>query len=288
MAEDRASANSAGTAGAECLIARRPVARGSVSARARARKLLFLPRVRLADGAVTGAAAFAATPHQALSAIALGQRPPRRALREEERDLRLLLHACQSAARWRGAYRLSFALGSVSAPDVDFVLRLREILVQSGLSPDRLDLEFQEEGFGQETDELIFTLAALRDVGVGTILTGFGRGASSLTLLRDRALAGLLSGIKLDRTLFYSAALSGPDVGHCPLDQLDQSFIRAAIGAGRNFDIAVHAEGVNHVTVADFLRDVGCDEAVGTCFSAPESAERMTARLERDRHPARH
>jgi len=265
------------TTRASARTVRRKPPRAEGTSGSRTQKLLFMPRFCLPDRTLQGALAMAAAPHTLLSTMAPGTRVMRRGAREEERDMRLLNHACRSAARWPEPYRLSFTLNAASAPDGDFSRRLREILHESGLAAHRLDLEFQETGFSDDGDELIYTLAALRDLGVGTIMAGFGRGASSLTLLRDRALSGLLSGIKLDRSLFYplNFGMAGRDVR----DDIDATFIKAAIEAGRSFGLRIFAEGVEHPSIVTLLAAYGCCEVSGSCLAEAESAERMLARF---------
>lgn len=177
----------------------------------------------------------------------------------------------------------------MSAPDGDFNRRVGEILEETGFDPGCLDLIFSEVGLQHYDAETCFTLAALRDRGVGVYVAGFGEGPSSLTLLKERALGGLLDGVQFDCSVLLSAGqLCKKMADVSVLEPVSVAFYRAALQAIRALGLKIRACGVETKEQMAFARDVGCDEMSGSLFAPLEttmqSVEQLKGRARKGRY----
>jgi EAL domain-containing protein (putative c-di-GMP-specific phosphodiesterase class I) len=128
-------------------------------------------------------------------------------------------------------------------------------LNDSGLAPERLELEVTETVLLATAEAALDQLRALRALGVGIAMDDFGTGHSSLTQLRvfpfDR--------LKIDRS-FVKDLPRGGDAA---------AIVRAVAGLGRSLGMAVTAEGVETEEQLDGLCAEGCDAAQGYLFGRP-------------------
>jgi EAL domain-containing protein (putative c-di-GMP-specific phosphodiesterase class I) len=99
----------------------------------------------------------------------------------------------------------------------------------------------------------------LRDLGVALSIDDFGTGYSSLSRLAQFPIQLL----KIPKT--FVDPLAG--------DEADTSFIDAILRLADSLGILTVAEGIEHVSQARRLRDVGCELAQGFVFSQPLTAD---------------
>ncbi|GEB02747.1 hypothetical protein GRO01_03230 [Gluconobacter roseus NBRC 3990] len=216
---------------------------------------------------------------------------PRRTLRKSRRkslgqqqrefDSDLLGNACSQAATWPDGMRLMVSLEDDQAPDGDFNGRLNAVLQNSGFPVSRLDLVFQESGLAQDDKETCYTLSALRDQGCQIFLGGFGSAPSSLSLLRERAMGGLLDGVQFDVSMLTPSGMCWQQSGDAPvLDEGAMLFYRAALDAVKALGLKVRGVGVDSADLLSFVQKVGCVEASGTVLATPETTAQITERFE--------
>jgi EAL domain-containing protein (putative c-di-GMP-specific phosphodiesterase class I) len=115
-----------------------------------------------------------------------------------------------------------------------------------------------------QTGDALAALNALREMGLRLAIDDFGTGYSSLAYLKRLPVQRL----KIDRSFVK-------DLGR---DLNDESIVRAIIGLGRSFGIAVLAEGVETRKQAAFLGREGCQEAQGYLFGRPMGAAALAKR----------
>ena len=132
---------------------------------------------------------------------------------------------------------------------------VHSILVETGLSPKRLELEVTESLLISDPDMALHTLRRLKTLGVAIAMDDFGTGYSSLSTLQSFP----FDKIKIDRSF---------------VDKLDKqrksaSIIRAVLALGRSLEIPVLAEGIETKAHLEFLRNEGCDEAQGYFLGRP-------------------
>lgn len=225
---------------------------------AAAAELLFQPRFRLLDRTLLVMEASAAHLRPRLSR----GMPPGREIRDVGRDSMMLRDACRLAAGWRGPARpgLSLRITEIQAASGLLARVIAEVLCDTGLAPERMELEFSEDSLQADECDLLYLLAALRDLGVGLVLGGFGSGVSSLTLLRRRGLAGLLSGLKLDQLLVHELAAEDAGAG----------FLRGLTDTAHALGLLVLAEGVESELHYQRLLHAGCDQGLGAWLGPAE------------------
>jgi diguanylate cyclase (GGDEF)-like protein len=171
----------------------------------------------------------------------------------------VLRQACDAMASWPGAMRVAVNLSPAQFKSRNLVAAVAEALRESGLPPDRLELEITETVMLNDTDATLETLHQLQALGVCIAMDDFGTGYSSLSYLRrfpfDR--------IKIDQS-FVRDMCSKQDCG---------AIIRAVAGLSNELGMATTAEGVETREQLDALAKAGCSEVQGYLFSRPVPAD---------------
>ncbi len=169
--------------------------------------------------------------------------------------------ACREARRWRAAWTVSVNVSARQLAAGALLGQVAAALEESGLPPERLELELTELQLGGAETELLLALSAIRDLGVGVALDNFGTGAASLAVLKRLPLTAM----KLDRSL----------VRGLPADREDAAIVRALIVTGHALGLRVVAEGIDTEAQRAFLAASFCDEGQGYLFSEPLPPERL-------------
>jgi diguanylate cyclase (GGDEF)-like protein len=181
----------------------------------------------------------------------------------------VLRAACTQAKQWHQAglpqFRIAVNLSGFQFRRPGLAETVENILNESGLDPQWLELELTEGVLMDCTETSIKTLSALKDLGVCLAIDDFGTGYSSLNYLKHFP----IDRIKIDRT-FVS------DIGH---DPDDVAIVEAIISMSRSLSLQTIAEGVETLEAIDFLRDRGCFEMQGYFFSRPVAARELPALL---------
>jgi diguanylate cyclase (GGDEF)-like protein/PAS domain S-box-containing protein len=170
----------------------------------------------------------------------------------------VLREACSEAAKWPQDVKVAVNLSSVQFRSRNLVQVVISALANSGLSPNRLELEITESVFLAETEANLAILHQLRELGVAISMDDFGTGYSSLSYLRSFP----FDKIKIDRS-FVKDLAQRPDC---------VAIVRAISDLGRSLNITTTAEGVETVDQLDWLRAEGCNEVQGFLFSAARPA----------------
>ena len=163
--------------------------------------------------------------------------------------------ACKEAAGWPEPHKIAVNVSGLQLSQADLVDLVGMVLEQSGLAPERLELEVTETAIISDKKRALATLRQIREMGVSIAIDDFGTGYSSLETLR----AFPFDKIKLDRS-FMS------EVEHS--DQ-SKAIVRAILALGRSLSVPVLAEGVETVEQLDVLRLEGCTEAQGFLLGRP-------------------
>ena len=166
-----------------------------------------------------------------------------------------LKDACRTAATWPS--HLTVAV-NLSAPQFDrdrIVEVVAMALAESGLDPQRLELEITESLLIDRPDEVLATLQRLKDLGVSIAMDDFGTGYSSLSYL----LKFPFDKIKIDKS-FISAI--NTDKAACDV-------LRTIGSLGKSLNVRITAEGVETEEQAEFLRAIACDQLQGFFFAKP-------------------
>jgi diguanylate cyclase (GGDEF)-like protein/PAS domain S-box-containing protein len=179
--------------------------------------------------------------------------------------------ACAQAKIWeeRFGVRLPVAvnLSSIQFRDALFVDSVEEILEQTGLAPDLLELELTESILMQASADVEGTLRRLCAMGVQLSLDDFGKGYSSLEYLRRIPLHKL----KIDQS-FVQGLGNG---SHEPV------IVSVIVALGKKLGLEVVAEGVETSAQLAFLTREGCTCIQGYYFSEPVPSTDLDQLLKR-------
>jgi diguanylate cyclase len=168
----------------------------------------------------------------------------------------VLRTACREAATWSVPHKVAVNLSPVQFVNADLARLVHEVLLQTDLSPSRLELEITESTIIADKARTLHILRQLKTLGVTIAIDDFGTGYSSLSTLR----AFPFDKIKLDRSFMN-------EVEH---NQQAKAVVRAVLSLGKTLEIKVLAEGVETAHQLAILRTEGCDEAQGYLLGKPQ------------------
>lgn len=235
--------------------------------------LHFQPRVSLGSGNVTGVEALIRWHAEGAGLIS-----PADFIPIAERNGMILpigewvlFEACQQARQWQGdtttAVSVAVNLSARQLLDADIVKLVVRVLAETGLPAHMLELELTESMLVHDTERVLGTLEALKEIGVSLSIDDFGTGYSSLSYLKTFPLDYL----KIDRSF----------VTDLPDDSNGGAIVRAIIDMAHTMGMKVIAEGVETREQLDFLLEHDCDEMQGYYFSKPLPPVELTKLLER-------
>lgn len=233
-------------------------------------ELFYQPVVAQPDGAVTGVEVLLRWRHPERGLVA----PDEFISVAEETGLIVpigewvLRNACQQY-RGLGVANLRLAV-NVSLRQFErgrLLQQVNRVLSETHFDPARLDLEITETLLMQDSRRVVQAMRELGAQGMHFSVDDFGTGYSSLAYLKHLPIAR----VKIDKS-FIRDVQSDPN---------DAAIVNAIISMARNLGLGVVAEGVENADQLRFLRDLGCDEVQGYCFSPPLSLRRCKKFLQR-------
>ena len=168
----------------------------------------------------------------------------------------VIREACQQAARWTGNARVAVnvSVGQLTGPGLRQTVE--EALTDSGLNPDRLEIEVTESVFLGDDEETIASLASLQSLGVRLVLDDFGTGYSSFGYLARARFAK----IKIDQGFVRGAAGGRRD---------HLAIVSSILALATGLDIETTAEGIETETHADVMSALGATQLQGFLFGRP-------------------
>nr|WP_284060384.1 EAL domain-containing protein [Pseudomonas sp. NW5] len=164
---------------------------------------------------------------------------------------------------WSGDLRLSVNLSLAQFNDPQLETTIEQVLSDSGLQAQHLELELTESVAMHQPERVIALTQRLSQRGVHLAIDDFGTGYSSLNYLKRLEVHKL----KIDQSF----------VRHLEDDDSDRSIVQAIIGLAHNLGMRVIAEGVESAAQYQLLTQLGCDEMQGYLFSPALPAEAFTA-----------
>lgn len=175
----------------------------------------------------------------------------------------LLTRSCEAALQWPEDVYLSFNLSPVQLHDRMLPLRILTILGNTGLPPERLEIEITENALIKDPRTARDILSQLSDTGIRIALDDFGTGHSSLRYLRDFR----VDRIKIDRSFISGMGDGGESA----------AIVRAILGLAAGLGIEAIAEGIEEQEQKAQLRQEGCNYGQGFLFSQAVSADEAYA-----------
>ena len=174
----------------------------------------------------------------------------------------VLRAACRQACDWHSQGRedmvVSVNLSARQFHRPDLARTIAKTLEETGLAPQFLELEIDENCVMNRAEDSLPILVALKETGVRVLISHFGAGYWSLTHLRRFPIDGL----KLDRSFM-------------DVDQDDRPLARAALMMAKALRLKVVGEGVETEEAAQFLRAQSCDDMQGYLVSVPAPASEL-------------
>ncbi|WGS20210.1 MULTISPECIES: EAL domain-containing protein [unclassified Bradyrhizobium] len=167
----------------------------------------------------------------------------------------ILREACREAASWAVPLQVAVNLSPAQFTHGDLVGLVHSILLETGLTPDRLELEITEGVLIEDFDRGLSLLRRLKALGVRISMDDFGSGYSSLSYLQ----AFPFDKIKIDRTFVIN-------LGRNPQSA---AIVRAVIDLGHGLEMSIVAEGVETEAQLGFLSEEGCDAVQGYLIGRP-------------------
>ena len=168
----------------------------------------------------------------------------------------VLRTALDEAVQWPESVRVAVNLSPLQFNDPGVVVMVSNHLKETGIRPDRLELEITEGVFlaeGEMTDE---TFANLKKLGVRLALDDFGTGYSSLGYLKKAP----FDKIKIDQSFVRGAAST---------TNRNAAIIRAIVTLAETLGMDTCAEGVETHDDLQLIRDLGVSMVQGYIFGKP-------------------
>jgi EAL domain-containing protein (putative c-di-GMP-specific phosphodiesterase class I)/GGDEF domain-containing protein len=223
-------------------------------------RLVFQPKVDLANGACIGAEALLRWTHPEFGEISPGEFIPviEKTSMVRETTHRVLDMALRQQAAWRREgieLEVAVNVSAVNLQEPDFCERVVKGLREYGLPASSLALEITESTLMKNPRLAESTLNALAAAGVKLAIDDFGTGYSSLAYLQSLP----AEVVKIDQS--FVRGLEG--------DERKRALVSAMIKLSHDLGHRVVAEGVETPAVAQLLRDAGCDEAQGYWYARP-------------------
>lgn len=176
----------------------------------------------------------------------------------------VLKTACEQVRLWSNEgfsdVRMAINISPSHFLDNEFIPLIEQIIHDTGISPDKLELEVTE-GVVQTDKKNLDVFKHLKQLGLSLAIDDFGTGYSSFASLKHINVDYL----KIDK-YFIDEMLT---------DNKSLVLIQSMIEMGHNLDYQVTAEGIESREQYQILKQLGCDSVQGFLFSKPVSAEEI-------------
>lgn len=168
----------------------------------------------------------------------------------------VLLEAAKQAKKWNEMghhikVAVNLSLGQLLQGD--FVQTVRDIIVETEIKPELLQLEITES-MTINMDSVTAVIEQLREEGIAIAVDDFGTGYSSLSYLKDFPLDCL----KIDRSFVWNIK-----------EGEDEALIQLILSMAKLLKLQVVAEGIENECQLRYLIESSCDVIQGYLISKP-------------------
>jgi diguanylate cyclase (GGDEF)-like protein len=177
----------------------------------------------------------------------------------------VLGEACRTASAWPEDIRVAVNLSPGQLRNGSIVDVVSEALRESGIHPNRLELEITETALIQDGQEALRVLNQLRKLGVRIAMDDFGTGYSSLSHLYKFP----FDKIKIDRSFVAGMEVSATA----------RNIVRTVAELARGMGVESTAEGVETAEQLETVTEKGCTQAQGYLLSRPVPAAEIPGLL---------
>lgn len=170
--------------------------------------------------------------------------------------LRTSCEFCKKINKERNTnYKISVNISVMQILQDNFNEMVEKALIDTGLSPNLLELEITESIIMESPELIVQKLKSLREKGISVALDDFGTGYSSLAYLKSIPITTL----KIDK-LFID------DISSC---DSNTTLTDSIINLGHKIGLTIVAEGVETQDQLKYLENNKCDMIQGYLFSKP-------------------
>jgi diguanylate cyclase (GGDEF)-like protein/PAS domain S-box-containing protein len=184
----------------------------------------------------------------------------------------VLSESCKQSVAWLNAgYKfksMSINISSVDLQQAGFLENVKNILEETSINPNIVELEITETVLMQSLDASIEILKKLMNMGIRIALDDFGTGYSSLSYLRKIP----ISTLKIDKSF----------IDNITSNKKEEAIINNIIQMAHSMDLKIVAEGVEVEEQLSILKERKCDYIQGYYFSKPLSASEAEKLLEKE------
>lgn len=160
---------------------------------------------------------------------------------------------------------LSINVSAIQFQHHDIAAKLSSVKEHTGADLSKLTIEVTESLFLDNLDRVKRNLNAIKKLGCTIAIDDFGSGYSSLNYVQRLP----IDYIKIDKAFIDNVADSVES----------QNIARAIVSMSHSMDRQVVAEGVEHQSQADTLRELGCDALQGYLFAQPLMSDAFMKQL---------
>ena len=167
----------------------------------------------------------------------------------------ILQRACSDAASLPAHVKLAINISPVQFKKGNLFDVILCSLVESGLSPERLELEITESSLLENQEAHLATIRQLKNLGISMALDDFGTGYSSVTYLTRFP----FDKIKIDRTFTQGIFSRRESV----------AVVSSVLALAQGLGTLTTVEGIETERQFEYMRQAGVDLAQGYLFGRP-------------------
>lgn len=176
--------------------------------------------------------------------------------------------ACQQMKTWLAEgfsiQNVAVNLSACQFGQPDLVPMIVDIIKETGLYPENLELEITETILMENVKSSTAQLRQLNGIGIKLSIDDFGTGYSSLSYLNSFP----LNNLKIDRAFVKNITC-----------EEDAALVTAIVSMAKALGLKTIAEGVETQAQKDVMRSIGCDIMQGFLLSKPVPVEEATKLL---------
>lgn len=173
--------------------------------------------------------------------------------------------ACMQLKKWRDTsndyIKMSINISARQFQQENLLETIELIIHETGVNPEWLEIEFNENIAIRELEYTVETLRKLKKLGLGIVLDDFGTGYSSIMFLKRLP----INIIKIDESFIKDMTEKSSEM----------LIIKALIALAHSLNLKVTAEGVETLDKYELLMRMGCDLAQGYLFSSPIEEDKV-------------
>ncbi len=171
----------------------------------------------------------------------------------------MLRFACEAASNWPSDLKLAFNISPNELRTDTTMDVLFNILNETGISSDRIEIEITENAFIEEVGEITEAVARLKKHGIQISIDDFGTGFSNLSHLKMLP----FDKIKIDQSFIRDMASNSES----------EAIVKNIIALGKSLGLPTVAEGVELCGNRETLHDLGCSIGQGYLYAKALKAE---------------